>query len=105
MSSAPTDAPPPPQRHPLVPPPPAKYTGRIPNTPLSAALIAFLLGAVFSLGLFAFAADSTGWAKPWWATYQLGFFTAAWAAFHWGEYAVTAGWNLEKCSVDCAFVF
>ncbi|KAF7352692.1 Protein-S-isoprenylcysteine O-methyltransferase [Mycena venus] len=87
-------------RHPLVPPPPAKYTGRIPNTPLFASLIAFLLGAVFALGLVAFSAGATGFARPWWATYQLGFFFAAWAAFHWGEYAVTAGWNLEKCSVD-----
>jgi len=30
----------------------------------------------------------------------LGFFGAAWAGFHWGEFAVTAGWNLDKCSVD-----
>jgi protein-S-isoprenylcysteine O-methyltransferase len=37
----------------------------------------------------------------WWATPQLGFFIAAWSGFHWGEFAVTAGWNLEKCSVDC----
>ena len=28
---------------------------------------------------------------------------ASWAVFHWAEFAVTAGWNLEKCSVDCAF--
>jgi hypothetical protein len=27
---------------------------------------------------------------------------ASWALFHWAEFAVTAGWNLEKCSVDCA---
>ncbi|KAJ6539453.1 ICMT-domain-containing protein [Mycena capillaripes] len=91
-----TDAP----RHPLVPPPPAKYNGRIPNTPFFAALIAFLLGSVFALGLLAFTAGAGNLTRPWWATYQLGFFTAAWAAFHWGEYAVTAGWNLEKCSVD-----
>ncbi|KAJ7682687.1 ICMT-domain-containing protein [Mycena polygramma] len=91
-----TDAP----THPLVPPPPAKYNGRIPNTPLFASLIAFLLGSVFSLGLLAFTAGAGDLARPWWATYQLGFFLAAWAAFHWGEYAVTAGWNLEKCSVD-----
>lgn len=36
----------------------------------------------------------------WWCTRQLGFFLAAWSAFHWGEFAVTAGWNREKCSVD-----
>ncbi|KAJ7781127.1 protein-s-isoprenylcysteine O-methyltransferase [Mycena metata] len=87
-------------RHPLVPPAPAKYTGRIPNTPLAAALIAFLLGAICALGLLAFTSGAFALGRPWWATPQLGFFAAAWAAFHWGEYAVTAGWNLEKCSVD-----
>jgi protein-S-isoprenylcysteine O-methyltransferase len=35
------------------------------------------------------------------ATYQLGFFVASWSAFHWGEFAVTAGWNRQKVSVDC----
>jgi len=25
---------------------------------------------------------------------------ASWSAFHWGEFAVTAGWNREKVSVD-----
>ena len=34
-------------------------------------------------------------------TYQLRFFIAAWSFFHWAEFAVTAGWNFEKCSVDC----
>ncbi|KAK0490876.1 Isoprenylcysteine carboxyl methyltransferase family-domain-containing protein [Armillaria novae-zelandiae] len=58
-----------------------KPNGRIPNTPLAASTISFLLGSLFSLGVLTFAA-------------------AAWSAFHWGEFAVTAGWNLEKCSVD-----
>jgi protein-S-isoprenylcysteine O-methyltransferase len=71
--------------------------GNLPNTPLVASTISFLLGSVFCLGLFTFLSGGLSW----WATYQLGFFVAAWAAFHWGEYAVTAGWNLEKCSVDC----
>ncbi|KAJ7276505.1 Isoprenylcysteine carboxyl methyltransferase family-domain-containing protein [Mycena haematopus] len=85
-----------PQAPPTQPTPPPKYTGRIPNTPLFASLISFLLGAVFALGL----STALALGRPWWATYQLGVFFAAWAAFHWGEYAVTAGWNLEKCSVD-----
>ncbi|ESK96106.1 protein-s-isoprenylcysteine o-methyltransferase [Moniliophthora roreri MCA 2997] len=70
--------------------------GNLPNTPLMASIISFLLGSTLSLGLFTFFSGGFSW----WATYQLGFFLAAWAAFHWGEYAVTAGWNLEKCSVD-----
>ncbi|KAJ7507926.1 ICMT-domain-containing protein [Mycena galericulata] len=85
-------------RHPLQPPPPPNYTGRIPNTPLFVSLIAFLLGGVFALGALTFVVN--GFTGVWWATAQLGFFAAAWAAFHWGEFAVTAGWNFEKCSVD-----
>lgn len=91
-------------RHPLstipatIPP-----LNNIPNTPLAVSTIAFLLGGVFSLGIFTFATG--GFDTHWWATYQLGFFVAAWAAFHWGEFAVTAGWNFEKCSVDCEYTF
>lgn len=83
------------QTTPVISPP----HGNIPNTPLAVSTIAFLLGAVFSLGAFTFA--SGGFDAYWWSTYQLGFFVAAWAGFHWGEFAVMAGWNLEKCSVDC----
>ncbi len=71
----------------------------IPNTPLAASTVSFLLGSVFSLGALTFIVG--GFQLNWWSTYQLGFFIAAWAAFHWAEFAVTAGWNLEKCSVDC----
>ncbi|KAF5344067.1 hypothetical protein D9758_008859 [Tetrapyrgos nigripes] len=87
-------------RHPLHTAPRAdvKTNGHLPNTPLTASLISFLLGSIFSLGLLLFLTG--GVQTYWWATYQLGFFVAAWAAFHWGEFAVTAGWNLEKCSVD-----
>jgi protein-S-isoprenylcysteine O-methyltransferase len=70
----------------------------IPNTPLVVSSIAFLLGGIFALGALTFL---VGGFRLWWSTYQLGFFVAAWAGFHWGEFAVTAGWNLEKCSVDC----
>ena len=73
--------------------------GNIPNTPLAASTISFLLGSIFSLAFATFI--SGGLVSSWWSTYQLGFFVAAWAAFHWGEFAVTAGWNREKCSVDC----
>jgi len=73
--------------------------GGLPNTPLGVSLIAFLLGCGFSLGFLLFTVG--GLADSWWAKYQLGFFIAAWTAFHWAEFAVTAGWNREKCSVDC----
>lgn len=73
--------------------------GFIPNTPLSVALISFLLGSLFAFGLLLF--STNGFGLFWWSTSQLGFFLAAWSAFHWGEFAVTAGWNREKCSVDC----
>jgi hypothetical protein len=79
----------------------AKPHGTIPNTPLAVAAIAFLLGAVCALGSLMFVGGA--FASSWWSTYQLGFFVASWAVFHWAEFAVTAGWNLEKCSVDCAF--
>ncbi|KAG7096839.1 hypothetical protein E1B28_004248 [Marasmius oreades] len=70
--------------------------GNIPNTPLVASTISFIFGSLFSLGFSTFLSGGSSF----WATYQLGFFLSAWSAFHWGEYAVTAGWNLEKCSVD-----
>jgi len=77
--------------------------GNIPNTPLAASTISFFLGAVFSMGTALFLCGGLNY--PWWATYQLGYFLAAWSAFHWSEFAVTAGWNREKCSVDCEFAF
>lgn len=76
----------------------APGTGSIPNTPLAASAISFLLGSLFSLGLLTFFAG--GFQQHWWATPQLGFYAAAWSAFHWAEFAVTAGWNRDKCSVD-----
>ncbi|GLB33918.1 putative class VI-like SAM-binding methyltransferase superfamily, isoprenylcysteine carboxyl methyltransferase family protein [Lyophyllum shimeji] len=87
-------------KHPLQTIPVATHPtiGNIPNTPLAASVIAFLLGGLFSLGFLLFVIG--GCNAYWWTNPQLGFFVAAWAAFHWGEFAVTAGWNLEKCSVD-----
>lgn len=75
--------------------------GKIPNTPLAASTISFLLGSLFTLGSITFV--SGGIDRFWWSTYQLGFYIAAWAAFHWAEFAVTAGWNRDKCSIDCTF--
>ncbi|KAJ3763642.1 Isoprenylcysteine carboxyl methyltransferase family-domain-containing protein [Lentinula raphanica] len=87
------------QRHALatVPSVQTRMSGNLPNTPLVAAIIAFLLGSVFCFGLLMFI---RGFSLYWWSTYQLGFFIAAWSAFHFGEFAITAGWNLEKCSVE-----
>jgi hypothetical protein len=73
--------------------------GNIPNTPLAASTISFLLGSIFSLALLAFISGAMGISSQ--SYYQLGFFVTAWAGFHWAEFAVTAGWNLDKCSVDC----
>ncbi|OCH92931.1 ICMT-domain-containing protein [Obba rivulosa] len=71
--------------------------GRIPNTPLAASTISFLLGGTFALGGLTFLIG--GFDDVWWATPQLCFYVAAWSFFHWAEFAVTAGWNPEKCSV------
>ncbi|KAL1731000.1 Isoprenylcysteine carboxyl methyltransferase family-domain-containing protein [Schizophyllum commune] len=87
-------------RHPLSTEPTATHPphGNIPNTPFFVSLIAFGLGGVFSLGLVTFL--SGGFDSHWWSTYQLGFFAAAWSFFHWAEFATTAQYNLEKCSID-----
>jgi len=72
--------------------------GNISNTPLAVSTISFILGFIFALGFSIFL--SRDWNNIWFATYQLGFFVASWSAFHWGEFAVTAGWNRQKVSVD-----
>lgn len=75
--------------------------GTLPNTPLAVSTVSFLLGSIFSLGFSVFLCG--GLSSFWLATYQLAFFVASWSAFHWGEFAVTAGWNREKVSVDCTY--
>lgn len=75
--------------------------GTIPNTPLAVSTISFLLGTTFTLGSLTFLCG--GFYEFWFATYQAGFFVASWSAFHLGEFVVTAGWNREKVSVDCAY--
>jgi protein-S-isoprenylcysteine O-methyltransferase len=76
----------------------AQPHGSIPNTPLAVSTISFLLGTTFALGSLTFLCG--GFYGLWFATYQVGFFVASWSAFHWGEFAVTAGWNRDKVSVD-----
>lgn len=85
------------ETNPTVPVP----AGSIPNTPLTASAISFSLGAFFILGLVLFFNGGSTYRL---LTGQLGFFIAAWSIFHWAEFAVTAGWNREKCSVDCEYI-
>lgn len=75
--------------------------GEISNTPLMMSFIAFVLGSIFTLGAILFSIG--GFENSWWADYRLGFFVAAWAFFHYAEFAVTAGWNRPKVSVDCEY--
>ena len=91
---------------------PSQPHGSLPNTPGAVSLISFLLGGLCFLSLKVFFSklqylnsnldDDTqaGW---WWSTPQLGFFLGAWSFFHWAEFSVTAGWNREKCSIDCEY--
>ena len=86
-----------------------------PNTPLAASTASFLLGSVFSVGLYLVLNNSNvvstlvhpeSWKdvafnQP---SVQLSFWMTAWAFFHWGEFAVTAGWNREKCSTHCLYL-
>lgn len=76
-----------------------KVNGDIPNTPLAASFISFLLGCGFVFGQVTFWGGKLGIGFPWWAV-PLGYFLSAWCLFHWLEFAVTAGWNRDKCSVD-----
>ncbi|KXN86427.1 Protein-S-isoprenylcysteine O-methyltransferase [Leucoagaricus sp. SymC.cos] len=76
----------------------ADLRGSLPNTPLAVAAIAFVLGGLFAVSFLTFILG--GFERVWWSTYQLAFFFCAWSFFHWAEFAVTAGWNLEKCNID-----
>ncbi|KAJ3568606.1 hypothetical protein NP233_g5603 [Leucocoprinus birnbaumii] len=75
----------------------ADLRGGLPNTPLAVVTIAFALGCLFSVSFLIFL---LGGLDYWWTTYQLAFFLCVWSFFHWAEFAVTAGWNLEKCNID-----
>ena len=93
------------------------HKGWIPNTPLASATISFLLGSVFALAVRALfvnlglpaaffdfvkagkvAAGTIAFNRP---LVQLSFFFMTWSVFHWGEFAITAGWNRPRVSVDC----
>jgi len=63
---------------------------------LTVAGIAYGLGITSALGLVAVVLT---WPS---SSYQLSFMVAAWSTFHFLEFAVTAGWNRDKLSVDCA---
>ena len=93
---------------------PSQPHGRIPNTPGAVSLISFVLGGICFLSLsllcsrvaiLSIVYRGPGGHGEYWswklAAPPLGFFLAAWSFFHWAEFAVTAGWNREKCSVDC----
>lgn len=77
--------------------------GNIPNTPLTVSVISALLGGLLFASL-ALAAqplirylDGDEWA---WAQSQLGIYLAALGLFHLCEFWTTAGWNVQKLSVD-----
>ncbi|PVF96493.1 ICMT-domain-containing protein [Serendipita vermifera] len=81
-----------------------------PNTPFAASLTSFLLGGLFFVGSWT-VINNSGLLKAlisgeWSAvavnqpSVQLAFFLTAWGFFHWAEFAVTAGWNREKCSTS-----
>jgi len=77
---------------------PPLFGGRMPNTLVAVSTISFLLGGLCSLGGLTYIVG--GFKGAWWATYQLGFFAVAWSVFHFAEFAVTAGWNTARVSVD-----
>lgn len=77
--------------------------GSLPNTLLAVVIIAFFLGGIFCVSFLTVAFGN--FEKYWWFTRQLAFFLCAWSLFHWAEFAVTAGWNLERCNVDCEPIF
>lgn len=70
------------------------HQGSLPNTPCTVSVISFVLGSGFAVSLATLAWSGNTW-------WHLSFFLASWCLFHWAEFAVTAGWNEEKCTVDC----
>lgn len=88
------------------------------STPHNVACIAFLLGAIWSLGLASAAGVFTGKQLIWSPTADatalppqglasaifspfLGFYLASWAFFHLMEFVVTSMYNPGKLSVSC----
>ena len=121
VSGAAKLTPPGPGHHP--PPPKGQFTIQYPltsfaSTPHNVACIAFLLGAVWSLGLASAAGVLFGkhfvWSPSAGATSLepqglknallspfLGFYLASWALFHLLEFVVTSLYNPGKLSVSC----
>jgi protein-S-isoprenylcysteine O-methyltransferase len=86
-----------------------------PNTPLAASTTSFILGSLFSLASW-FVLSHSGvisaiyygdWQKVAFnqPLVQVSLFFSAWSFFHWAEFAITAGWNREKCSTSCKSPF
>lgn len=74
---------------------------RIPNTLVAVSLIAFLLGCAFNFSFSVFTMGLLGFRSMEWV--QLGWYGMTISLFHLAEFVVTAGWNRDKCSVDCKF--
>lgn len=75
----------------------------IPNTPFAASVISVALGAVAGIAATCAFQPVLRWLGEvnWtWARPQLGIYLTAWATFHILEFWTTAGWNLQKLSVD-----
>lgn len=75
----------------------------IPNTPLAASVISTVLGVAAGIAATCAVQPVLGWlgeANWTWARPQLGIYLTAWATFHILEFWTTAGWNIQKLSVD-----
>lgn len=75
----------------------------IPNTPLAASVISTTLGAAVGIAVTCASQPVLRWlgeANWTWARPQLGIYLASWATFHILEFWTTAGWNIQKLSVD-----
>ena len=87
----------------------AQYSpkGSLPNTPLAVSAVSALLGGlpISSLILAARPLFSSLGSDDWqWARPQLGVYVAALCLFHLLEFWTTAGWNVQKLSIDGEFM-
>lgn len=78
--------------------------GGLPNTPLAVSFISAILGGILCSSLVLavqptvkeyFGSGGWTWARP-----QLGVYLACMGLFHLCEFWTTAGWNVQKLSVD-----
>ncbi|CAD6566429.1 MAG: hypothetical protein TREMPRED_002580 [Tremellales sp. Tagirdzhanova-0007] len=79
------------------------HKGSLPNTPLAVSAVSAILGGL-TIASFVLAArplllllgsDQWQWARP-----QLGVYVAALGLFHLLEFWTTAGWNVQKLTID-----